>query len=92
MTAWAVFFLWQLSGIAYPVRDHAIEITPPLTITEDEVDRAVELLARPIDATASRSVRRASHRSRDGGRERSTAEAGSLSVNPLGEDYDVLRR
>lgn len=56
LTAQAVFALWRLGGIAYPVRDNVIEITPALTISEAEVDHAVELLARAIDAAASDQV------------------------------------
>lgn len=56
LTAQAVFALWQLGGIAYPVRDNVIEITPALTITAREVDRAVGLLAGAIDAAASGEV------------------------------------
>ena len=56
LTAQAVFALWQLGGIAYPVRDNVVEITPALTIAEDEVDRAIDLLTAAIDAAASGQV------------------------------------
>ena len=56
LTSKALFAGWQLGMIAYPVRDNVIEITPPLTISEAEVDRAVALLAEAIDAAANGEV------------------------------------
>lgn len=55
-TAKAVFAGWQLGVIAYPVRDNVIEITPPLTITDDEVDEAVRRLSAAIEAAAAGHV------------------------------------
>lgn len=56
LTAKAVYRGWQLGVIAYPVRDNVIELTPPLTITVAELDRAVQLLTRAIDDAALGNV------------------------------------
>lgn len=56
LTSRAVFALWRLGAVAYPVRDNVVEITPPLTITAAEVDRAVGLLADAVDAAAAGGV------------------------------------
>ncbi|MDO5712650.1 MAG: aminotransferase class III-fold pyridoxal phosphate-dependent enzyme, partial [Micrococcales bacterium] len=53
LTAKAVYRGWHLGVVAYPVRDNVIELTPALTITAPELDRAVELLTRAIDDAAS---------------------------------------
>jgi 4-aminobutyrate aminotransferase len=52
LAARAVLAGWRLGIVAYPVRDNVIELTPPLTITEDEVATAVRLLAEAIDTAA----------------------------------------
>lgn len=52
LTSKAVFALWRLGAIAYPVRDNVIELTPPLTISEAEVSQAVTLLSEAVDAAA----------------------------------------
>lgn len=44
----AAFRLWQLGAVAYYVGGHVLELTPPLTLTDDEVDEAVELVARAV--------------------------------------------
>lgn len=40
--------LWQLGAVAYYVGGHVLELTPPLTITDSEVDEAVELVSRSV--------------------------------------------
>ncbi|GAA5163922.1 aspartate aminotransferase family protein [Ornithinimicrobium tianjinense] len=56
LTSKAVFAGWGLGIVAYPVRGNVIELTPPLTITSEEIDRAVDLLADAIDAAATGRV------------------------------------
>ena len=48
-----VYRAWQLGAVLYYVGGNVLEITPPLIITDDEVDRAVAILDRAIsDAIA----------------------------------------
>ncbi len=55
LAAQTVYRLWQLGAVCYYVGGNVLEVTPPLIITDDEVDRAVELLAAAIgDAAAGR--------------------------------------
>lgn len=56
LTARAVFAGWQRGVIAYPVRDNVIEITPALTLTEDEASEAIARLTDAIDAAARGEV------------------------------------
>lgn len=56
LTAKAVFAGWQLGVVAYPVRDNVIELTPPLTISEEEVETGVRLLGQAIDTAAEGRV------------------------------------
>jgi 4-aminobutyrate aminotransferase len=49
----AVYRLWQLGAVAFYVGGNVIELTPPLVITEPEVDQAVTLLVQAVsDAVA----------------------------------------
>ena len=49
----AVYRLWQLGAVAFYVGGNVIELTPPLVITESEVDQAVTLIVRAVtDAVA----------------------------------------
>ena len=43
-----VYRLWELGAVAYYVGDSVIEVTPPLTITDGEIDQAADLLARAL--------------------------------------------
>jgi len=52
LAAKAVLAGWHLGIIAYPVRGNVIEITPPLTITHDEVTTATNLITEAIDWAA----------------------------------------
>lgn len=56
LTARAVFAGWQHGVVAYPVRDNVIEITPPLPITQAQVELAVGRLTAAIDAAATGRV------------------------------------
>jgi 4-aminobutyrate aminotransferase len=49
----AVYRLWQLGAVAFYVGGNVIELTPPLVITETEVDQAVTLIVQAVtDAVA----------------------------------------
>lgn len=50
-----VYRAWQLGAVVYYVGGNVLEITPPLVITDDEVDRAVEIVGQAI-ADAARGV------------------------------------
>ncbi|WDH78489.1 aminotransferase class III-fold pyridoxal phosphate-dependent enzyme [Microbacterium esteraromaticum] len=52
LTAKTVYRAWQLGVIAYPVRGNVIELTPPLTISADSIERAVAILTTAIDDAA----------------------------------------
>lgn len=56
LTAKAAFRAWELGAVLYPVRGNVLEITPPLTITGETVDRAVELVTQAIDDAADGAV------------------------------------
>lgn len=50
-----VYRLWELGAVAFYVGGNVLEITPPLRISEDEVDQGVDLLAQSIrDAAAGK--------------------------------------
>ncbi|WP_207345306.1 aspartate aminotransferase family protein [Arthrobacter sp. E3] len=52
LTAKTAFRAWELGLVAYPVRGNVLELTPPLTVSELEIERGVELLTRAIDDAA----------------------------------------
>jgi 4-aminobutyrate aminotransferase len=56
LAAKAVYRVWELGGVVYYVGGNVLEVTPPLVIDNDEVDRAVELLARGIGEAAAGRV------------------------------------
>lgn len=56
LTAKAAYRAWELGAVAYPVRGNVLELTPALTISADEVERAAALLARAIDDAATGAV------------------------------------
>jgi 4-aminobutyrate aminotransferase len=43
---------WELGAVVYLVGGNVLEITPPLVITDDEVDRAVEILVQSVEDSA----------------------------------------
>ncbi len=50
-----VYRAWQLGAVVYYVGGNVLEITPPLVISDDEIDRAVRILDQAIsDAIAGR--------------------------------------
>jgi 4-aminobutyrate aminotransferase len=55
LAAKAVYRVWELGGVVYYVGSNVIEVTPPLIITDAEVDRAIDLLVAGIrDAAAGK--------------------------------------
>jgi 4-aminobutyrate aminotransferase len=55
LAARTVYRLWQLGAVCYYVGSNVLEVTPPLVISDAEVDRATDLLATAIaDAAAGR--------------------------------------
>jgi 4-aminobutyrate aminotransferase len=56
LTAKVAYRAWELGAVAYPVRGNVLELTPPLCITAQEVERATTILAQAIDDAATGSV------------------------------------
>src|SRR5919112_985260 len=56
LAARTVYRVWELGGVVFYVGGNVLEVTPPLVITDDEVDRAVELLAQGIEDAAAGQV------------------------------------
>ena len=55
LAALTVYRLWELGAVAYYVGGSVLEITPPLVISDNEIDQAVSLLSQAIeDAAAGR--------------------------------------
>lgn len=52
LAARTVYRLWELGAVAYYVGGSVLEITPPLTITDQEIDQAVSLLTQAIEDAA----------------------------------------
>ncbi len=53
LTQRVCFRAWQLGAVVYYVGGNVLEITPPLVITDDEIDRSVDILDHAIsDAIA----------------------------------------
>lgn len=50
-----VYRAWQLGAVVYYVGENVLEITPPLIITDNEIDQSVEIIDQAIsDAIAGR--------------------------------------
>jgi 4-aminobutyrate aminotransferase len=56
LAAKTVYRVWELGGAVFYVGGNVLEVTPPLVITDAEVDRAAELLARGIEDAANGRV------------------------------------
>ncbi|SNR24200.1 aspartate aminotransferase family protein [Blastococcus mobilis] len=56
LVAKTVYRVWELGGVVFYVGGNVLEVTPPLVITDEEVDRAVELLAQGIEEAAAGKV------------------------------------
>lgn len=55
LAAKTVYRTWELGGVVHYVGGSVLEVTPPLVITDSQVDQAVELLAVAIeDASAGK--------------------------------------
>jgi 4-aminobutyrate aminotransferase len=54
-TAKVAYRVWQLGAVVYPVGPHAnvLEITPPLVVTDQEVDHATDLLDQALADVAA---------------------------------------
>jgi 4-aminobutyrate aminotransferase len=53
LTAKAVYRAWELGMVVYPVRGNVLELTPPLTISAQDIDTGVGLLTRALDDAVS---------------------------------------
>jgi 4-aminobutyrate aminotransferase len=51
-----VYRAWQLGAVVYYVGGNVLEITPPLVITDVEIDRAVDILGEAIADAAAGAV------------------------------------
>jgi 4-aminobutyrate aminotransferase len=56
LAAKTAYRVWELGGVVYYVGGNVLEVTPPLVITEEEVDEAVDLLVTGIRDAASGKV------------------------------------
>ncbi|MBL1101734.1 aspartate aminotransferase family protein [Streptomyces coffeae] len=56
LAALTVYRLWELGAVAFYVGGNVVEITPPLIISDAEIDHAVELLAHAISDAAAGTV------------------------------------
>lgn len=56
LTQKAVYRAFELGAVVHYVGGNVLEITPPLVITDDEVDQAVEILGRAIADAADGKV------------------------------------
>ncbi len=55
LAAKTVYRIWELGGVVYYVGGNVLEVTPPLVLTDEEADLAVELLVQGIrDAAAGK--------------------------------------
>lgn len=55
LAAKAVYRAWELGAVVYYVGGNVLEVTPPLVISDAEVDQAVDILTRAVtDAAAGR--------------------------------------
>ncbi len=51
-----VYRAWQLGAVVYYVGGNVLEITPPLVITDTEIDRAIDIIGRAIADAAAGAV------------------------------------
>lgn len=56
LTAKAAYRAWELGAVVYPVRGNVLELTPALTISAADVDRAAALVAQAIDDAAAGAI------------------------------------
>jgi 4-aminobutyrate aminotransferase len=53
LAAKTVYRAFELGAVVYYVGGNVLEVTPPLVISDEEVDRAVELLGQAISDAAA---------------------------------------
>lgn len=51
-----VYRAWQLGAVVFYVGGNVLEVTPPLTITDAEIDLAVEILAQSVEDVLAGAV------------------------------------
>lgn len=56
VAAMTAYRIWELGGVVHYVGGNVLEVTPPLILTDPQVDRAVELLAQGIEDASSGKV------------------------------------
>jgi len=56
LTQRVVYRAWQLGAVVYYVGGNVLEITPPLVITDTEIDRAIDIIGRAIADAAAGAV------------------------------------
>lgn len=52
LTAKTAYRAWELGIVVHPVRGNVLELTPPLTVSADEVQQAMDLLVSALDDAA----------------------------------------
>jgi 4-aminobutyrate aminotransferase len=56
LVATTVYRAFELGVVVYYIGGNVLEVTPPLVITDAEVDRAVEIIGTAIDNAAAGKV------------------------------------
>jgi 4-aminobutyrate aminotransferase len=56
LAATTVFRAFELGAVVYYVGGNVLEVTPPLIISDDEVDQAIDLIGRAITDAAAGAV------------------------------------
>ena len=56
LAAATVYRAFELGVVVYYVGGNVLEVTPPLVISDAEIDRAVEILGQSIDDAAAGKV------------------------------------
>jgi 4-aminobutyrate aminotransferase len=56
LAALTIYRAWELGVVVYVVRDNVLEISPPLAITPDDLDRGIESILSSLDDAVSGRV------------------------------------
>ncbi|RBP67020.1 4-aminobutyrate aminotransferase [Brevibacterium sanguinis] len=56
LAAATVYRAWELGAVIYPVGDDVLELTPPLSITESELELGLDIVLHALDDAASGRV------------------------------------
>lgn len=56
LAALTIYRAWELGAVVYVVRDNVLEISPPLPITPDDLDRGIEIILGALDDAVSGRV------------------------------------